>query len=294
LISNCNARRGSDPFSTLKGSDPPKAGGIDITIIGLKCGLCEHQVTDRLRYGPDIIELHLTDQDMYQPNRIMDTIQLLKNQGIQVYLHHPIKRKGTYLDIASPDPAMRNWYNWSCAVLAGICEQEHVPCIVHAHYDMSCCRNHRDPLLRQEVRRRIEETIENCGNHFLWENSTRGVFSHENPYLYTEIVEPLQLPLCVDISHSFISLKDNTKLRAIVKKMVPYTKYYHVVDSMGIKHDSLPLGCGKIDWNVMSPFLAGKNYIFEIGLPDVNDCTPMVESADYLKKVMEEHLYSTR
>jgi hypothetical protein len=55
---------------------------------------------------------------------------------------------------------------------------------------------------------------------------------------------------------------------------------------MGLEHDSLPLGQGRIDWKIVKPFVLGKDFIFEINLSgDHIDCTPMVDSAKYFSNL---------
>jgi len=256
--------------------------------IRLKCSLDEKQIADRLRYNPEILELQLFAEDLNHPELMIQTIQLLKQKGIRVYLHHPMIYRGRFLDIISSDSWMRDYYDWSCQTLAKICKQENVLCVVHPHYSESECSYFQDSRLRKKVRQRIEQTLANGGEYFLWENTVKGIFSQQNPYLFTELIEPLNLPICLDISHSFIALQgSNPKLQQTLEQAQPYATYYHVVDSMGKTHDSLPLGQGKVDWQMVKPYLQGREYIFEIGLTDHRDCRAMIESATFLKNIEE-------
>lgn len=251
--------------------------------VRLKCALEVRQILDRLRYQPEIIELQLFEKDLYQPERLVRIIRMLKKKGIKVYLHHPMRFRGQFLDILSEDRQRREFYDWSCGILTQVCKLEQVKCVVHAHYAGTECSELDHFRLGKRLRNRIGRFAEEAGEWFLWENTIQGLFSQENPYFISELVKPLGLSLCLDISHSFISLKgDNEKLQQGLAEALPFAAYYHVVDSMGEGHDSLPLGLGKVDWNGVRPYLAGKDFIFEIGLEDVYDCTPMIQSAEYL------------
>ncbi|WP_140321997.1 hypothetical protein [Oceanobacillus rekensis] len=97
------------------------------------------------------------------------------------------------------------------------------------------------------MRQRVEEILRISEVCFLWEDTIKGIFSAENPYLFSEIVQPLQLLLNIDVSHAFIALKgDKDRLQQHLQKFHPYTNYFHLVDSSE-KHDALPLGQGNID-----------------------------------------------
>ena len=256
--------------------------------IRLKSGLQQDQVLNRLFYNPEIVELHLEEQHLYQPELIIQTIRFLKSKGVRVYLHHPTTFQGKHLDIISPIQQMRNHYDWSCKMLAAICIQEDVKCVIHCHYKASVTHDYMNPANRALMRRRIEEILSLCEKSFLWEDTTEGIFSAQNPYLLDEIVGPLQLPLTIDLSHSFISLNgDNERLKEHLDAFHQYATYFHVVDSSGLRHDSLPLGKGKIDWKTVKPYIKNRDFIFEIDLRASNniDCSPMIESAVYFDKI---------
>jgi sugar phosphate isomerase/epimerase len=262
-----------------------------VNFIRLKVNLEQRNLDNRLKYSPDIIEFHLSDRDLQDPERIKDRIRQLHDRGIKAYLHHPTKHQGEYLDILSDNPQIRKFYHESSELLARICTEERAKCVVHAHYVRTAsCQNitrERTLLLREEILRVAAYSRE----VFVWEDSTEGLFSYGyNPYLIDDLIVPLKLPLTVDVSHTFISFGgDNERLREVLERTAPYAQYYHLVDSMGLKHDSLPLGLGRIDWTTVKPFVFDKDFIFEIALSgDHSDCTPMVESAHYFASVKTE------
>ncbi|WP_078409091.1 TIM barrel protein [Priestia abyssalis] len=261
-----------------------------MSYIRLKTGLNADHIQERLTYHPEIIELHLVEDDLYHPERIVECVQWLKSKDVRVYLHHPMTYKGQYLDIISSNQEMRDHYDWSCNVLASICQQEGIKCVIHCHYASSESSDYQDRAKRKETRKRIETVLQICEKSFLWEDTTGGIFSAENPFLLSEMVDPLQLPLNIDISHSFIALKgDNQKLQKHLEGFCPYAKYFHVVDSMGVTHDSLPLGEGNIKWAMVKPYVKDTDFVFEINLSssDHRDCTPMIRSADYFNRIKE-------
>ena len=201
-----------------------------------------------------------------------------------MYLHHPTTFRGQYLDIISSIQEVRDYYDWSCKELAMICKQEKIKCVVHCHYTQSESSHYMDLPARVELRKRMEEVLHFCDQSFLWEDTIRGIFSAENPFLLPEIIKPLNLPLNIDISHSFIALKgDNDHLRNHLDGCHSFAQYYHLVDSNGVYHDALPLGKGKIDWAMVKSYVKDKDFIFEIDLKHSNymDCSPMIESAEY-------------
>ena len=256
--------------------------------VRLKTALHPQQIQDRMKYNPEIVEFHLTEEDLAAPEQLIKYIQEFKSKGTRVYLHHPSKYKGKYLDIISQSQEMRDYYDGSCKVLADICKQEQIKCIVHCHYAKSECSDYENQEKRKETRKRLEEILRICDHSFLWEDTIQGIFSAENPYLLSEIVKPLQLPLNIDISHSFIALKgDNDQLQQHLESYHSFANYYHLVDSKGIYHDSLPLGSGKINWKMVKSYVKDTDFIFEIYLKESNfmDCSPMIESAKYFNSL---------
>jgi sugar phosphate isomerase/epimerase len=259
--------------------------------VRLKTALNSQQIHNRMKFNPEIVEFHLKEENLYEPEEIVKYIQEFKSKGARVYLHHPMTYRGKYLDIISSSQEMRDFYDWSCDVLALICKQENIKCIIHCHYVKSESTNYVNPAERKETRQRIEEILNICDKSFLWEDTIRGIFSAENPFLLSEIIQPLNLPLNIDISHSFIALKgDNDKLQQHLESYHRFAKYFHLVDSNGVKHDSLSLGRGRIDWAMVKSYVKETDFIFEIDLKDSNymDCSPMIESAKYFNNIKEK------
>ena len=261
--------------------------------INLKCSLAPEQIEDRLKYRPHVVELQLFENDLDVPQRIVEAIQKLKDNGVKVFLHHPMKVNGKSLDVLSRDSEVYDFYRSSCGVLDQICHAEDLFCVVHPHYDKcdSGMVDNSDPAQMVEksyaLREAIQEVRSTTHDRFLWENAPWGIFSSANRYWISHIVSPAQLPLCYDISHSFMSFRgNNLKLEQNLTEAFPFTRYYHVVDSAGTEiHDAMSLGLGGIDWTRLKPYIVQRDFIFEINLPDHNDCTFMVQSSAYFEAI---------
>jgi sugar phosphate isomerase/epimerase len=256
--------------------------------VRLKCSTSLNAVNDRLSYQPEILEFYLTNEDLEDEALLLDRISYVQSKGTKVYLHHPMTYNGLPQDILDLDKKRRRYYLSSTEQLVRIGEQKGVKVIVHAHYADTVSSYHSTFANLVNMRIRIEDILSFGRNMILWENTIEGLFSYDNEKLIDHLIEPLNLPLVVDISHTFISFKgDNEKLAETLKRTYKYAHYYHVVDSNG-KSDGLSLGEGSIDFSMIYPYIANKDFIFEISLyPNFDDCTPMIRSVDYFNKLVE-------
>ncbi|WP_156289847.1 apurinic/apyrimidinic endonuclease family protein [Oceanobacillus salinisoli] len=252
--------------------------------IGLKCSSDPEQLYDRLRYNPDIIELHLNEDDLFGEKRkqLESTISMLLSQGRDVYLHHPTKFNGRHLDIIHEQKEDYLFYHLSTRILADICISYSIKCVIHPHYLLTATSAIRKENMDNMVKE-IKHILSYGKDVFLWENSINGIFSAQNPNWFEDMVKPLHLPLAYDISHAFISFQgDNRLLLEQIQKLDSYIQYFHVVDSEGKEHDGLALGTGRIHWGPILPFLTSRPYIYEINLRDLKDAAEMHESHLYL------------
>ncbi|MDO3411963.1 TIM barrel protein [Saccharibacillus sp. CPCC 101409] len=250
--------------------------------IRLKGGIDDKSFGNRLGCEPEILELFLTEQDMERTELIRGRVRELNRRGIKAYMHHPSRYRGAFLDILSENAEMRRFYRESTGDLLRICEEEGAKCVIHAHYvGLGDLPVNRERTI--ELREAIRAVPGYDSGLLLWEDSTEGLFCYGNPHLIDELIEPLNLPVNVDVSHAFIGFRgDNERLRGVLERTAPYARYYHLVDSMGQRHDSLTLGAGLIDWRMVKPLVRGKDFIFEIELGgDHTDCSPMMDSARY-------------
>jgi hypothetical protein len=255
--------------------------------VRLKSNLSDNSIQNRLQYNPEIIELYLDENDLLDSSRLVEKIRFLKNLNIRVYLHQPSMHNGIYLDILTEDKELQKYYYGSSEILSNICHDENIHSVIHAHYAKTISSGLLDKQSTIKMRKRIQDILSFATDRLVWEDTIQGLFSFENPYLLDELVRPLDLPLNIDISHSFIACRgDNGKLKQILESTQKYAKYFHLVDSMGKKHDSLQLGQGLIDWEMVKPYVIDKDFIFEINLKgDHSDCIPMIDSVIYFNKI---------
>lgn len=255
----------------------------------MKCAVDEKQIANRLAYAPEIIELHLLEEDLIgdKKDSLCRTIEMLQNNGITVYLHHPMKHGEHMLDILSKDPFMSHYYQQSTKILYELCRMYRIQCVIHCHYAGTESSKVVSKEKTIEMKRAVEAILSYGEDVFLWENTVEGIFSFDNPYLLDHLIAPLNLPLVHDISHTFICVQgDNEALLTIAKSIDPYVKYLHVVDSMGTTHDGLELSLGNVQWELLIPYINEKPSIYEIVLADYCDAQPMARSASYLETLM--------
>jgi|SRR5690625_131552 len=256
--------------------------------LGLKGSIHEEQLIDRLKRRPDILEFHLFEDDLFGKNRerLEKCILLVQELGIRVILHHPIKYRSRKLDILHVNTEDRLYYNISTHILAEIVKKHGIHCVIHVNYSNIPFNKEDYEKELGAIKTEIQRFNELSEGRFLWENSCDGAFSFINDRIYEDIIEPLGLNICFDISHAFITFQgDNEKLKDAMEKTRQHTKYYHVVDSMGKEHDSLTLGKGKIDWENIEDLIKGKPYIYEIDLKDQTNCDEMLRSHQYFKSL---------
>lgn len=253
----------------------------------MKCAVNETQLNERMRYRPKILEFHLVEGDLIGEGleKLKKVITRVQQLGIKVYLHHPMRSRAGTQHILSENPAIRTYYEESSRILAKVSRDYNIKTVIHCNYAES---EWVEPTYENTLRMKkaIERILAYGREVFLWEDSCKGLFSHQNPYLMDEIVRPLSLPLVQDISHSFIALKgDQELLLKSVQDSSQYVQYYHVVDSMGVNHDGLELGKGRIQWESLKPYITLKDFIYEIALQDHEKSGEMVSSAQYFKSI---------
>lgn len=252
------------------------------TFMRLKGNTSETAFFDRLIHLPEVYEFHLEEADLEgQPyERLIQEILLVKRVAKTVVLHQPQKRQGLYQDIM--DRSHWSQYLEHAKKLAFLAKQYDINVVIHANYAYTESSHHLTRERTKLLKTQIEKVLLVDGTErFFWENSGEGLFSYENPYLLEEVIQPLKLSLCHDISHTFLSYKgDNEQLQKTFHDIYEYTKYFHVVDSMGIQHDGLPIGLGLIDWIPLKSLIDQKPFIFEIMLKDYNSGIEMFESVN--------------
>lgn len=257
--------------------------------LGLKTNIKDIDVRDRIEYEPDLVELHLVEGDLFGDGLVQleKVIKRIQYTGAKVYLHHPMRVHGMYLNVNAKDNIQGDFFKLSTRILVEIAKRYDLKIVVHFSYDNS----ERGGVELEEPYEcdimLLEETVQNaviidkeigCGR-LLWENSDVGVGSYGKDLVFARLVLQSKLRLCIDISHLFLSVKgDNEELQRILNLLEPSIDYFHFVDSMGEEHDGLILGEGKVDIPKIVDMVLSHDYIYEICLRNNRFCNEMIES----------------
>lgn len=261
--------------------------------LGLKANTSENQINNRLAFpNVDIIELFLTENDLFGAGyfHLRNMLQLLKDKNITVVLHQPQRVNGKLLHIMSTDFIVRDFFYLSTKVLVDLAREFDGKAVVHFNYsDNQSEGDIRLIVPELEVKQFVERVSDFDGNFgegvLLWENSNKGVGAYHRDGFLLKYIKDSNLSLCFDITHGFISLRDMDHLVVLLEELKDKIMYFHVADSMGIKHDALPIGCGKISWDKVLPFLVDVPLIFEIELSDIDDAAEMFSGWQYLNSL---------
>jgi len=280
----------------------PKCPGI--VQLGLKASAEPAQLMDRLQYRPTTFEFFTSAADL-EPDgvkRLKTAIEFVKiNVTKDVVIHHPMSYHGVHLDQLldpSRQPEAYQFLQSSTAQLLELVTAEDCRLLVHGGYggsESSALVQEYASLneAREVVFARLDELVHQGNGHVMIENGITDSFMYGDPQL-DELIIQHQLPLVCDLSHVFIGLHGDMALTMLsLKRLKPLIQHYHLVDSLGQKHDSLPLGAGLIDWQQVLPVLnPTASMIYEV--PDAVDgtCANMLASYHYLRNLEVKTLES--
>lgn len=269
--------------------------------LGLKCSIDEKQLLDRLEKNPDIIEIHLNEDDLFGNNkkRLIYIIELIQSKNIKVYLHQPMKINGMCLNIIAKEPIRQHYLELTTIILKEICLKYNIKCVIHMNYGQTIYDYERKTATVDDYLYLVSQTLQFLNRHdknrefILIENSCDGIGAYRDDYLLASIISKTDITLCFDVSHAYISLDDksieemNKALFETVEILKDRIEYYHVVDSEGLNsfHDSLELGKGTIDFMKLKSFIVEKDYIYEVGLSNISNCEEMIKSHNYFKNL---------
>ncbi len=265
--------------------------------LGLKGSSNRAQMDDRLQYQPAVYEFYTDTNDFTKDGyqHLYDAIQYIQSKGIhQIVIHHPMNYQGHHLDVVAPEkdyPQLYRFIETSTEQLIRLADELNVQVLVHGGYAGPEVQHMVDlypsvAAARQAVYQRLDRFQRAGGNHIMFENSIAPVFAYGDPQQEEQILSH-HYRLAFDTSHCFIELHGNNKgLEKSLRHLGPSIVHYHLVDSMGQTHDSLPLGRGKIDWTQVLPLLnPAATSIYEIALKDPNDCHEQLVSHHYLMNI---------
>lgn len=274
--------------------------------LGLKCSISDSQFYERLSNFPDIIEFHLNEDDLFGNNRkiLESRIEECLDNDIKVYLHQPMKICGDFLNVMAIEPLRIHYLELTTILLKDICLKYGIKCIIHMNYgtlkrEYEMYNKELDvELIYNNL---LNITLDFLDRHdkdrefILIENSINGWGSYKEDLILAKLLSETDIRLCLDTSHAFISFDNltaegkNNSLLETLKILNNNIDYYHVVDSSCLVnpkiHDSLNLGVGLIDWNLIKEYIINKDYIYEVGLINQENCIEMVESHNYFSSI---------
>jgi len=263
--------------------------------LGLKASTEPTQLMNRLQYRPTTFEFFTNAADFTEAGlvHLKDVITFVKtNVTENIVIHHPMSYQGVHLDqLLDPQrqPAAYEFLQTSTAQLLELVTTYQIRLLVHGGYGggESAALVAEYPSLaeaRATVFARLDALVKQAPDRVMIENGITPSFMFGDPQLDEQIIEH-QYPLVCDLSHVFIGLHGDMDLTLLaLKRLRPLIKHYHLVDSLGQRHDSLPLGEGLIDWQRVLPVMNPKaSMIYEV--PDESDstCANMLASYHYLR-----------
>ena len=268
-------------------------------MLGLKASSDPRQIMDRLKHQPAVFEF-FTDQPDFTPSGLTHLKQMIgqvQNQGIsQIVLHQPMNFQGHHTEVITPQdqfPALYDFVHRTAVTLIQVAKETGTQALIHGSYDD---QHGFDEMLaaypnvaaaRQVGFDVLDRLQEFGGEHVLFENSISPVFFYGDPAVEDAILAH-DYRLAYDVSHAFITVHgDNDRLITSLEHLKEQIVHYHLVDSMGQTHDSLPLGEGRIAWPRVLPHLnPAATDIYEIDLKDQANCAEQVASHQYLQQFM--------
>ncbi|AVK63308.1 sugar phosphate isomerase/epimerase [Lactobacillus sp. CBA3606] len=282
----------------------PKRPGM--VQLGLKASSEPDQLMNRLQYRPTTFEFFTSAAD-FEPaafQRLKQAITFVKAQvTTDVIVHHPMSYQGVHLDqLLDPNREAKayQFLQQSTTQLIALAVELDVRLLVHGGYggaESAALVTEYASLAaaRATVFERLDMLVRQGQGHVMIENGITPSFMYGDPQL-DELIIQHHLPLVCDLSHVFIGLHGDMALTMLsLKRLRPLIQHYHLVDSLGQQHDSLPLGTGLIDWQRVLPVLnPTASMIYEV--PDETDatCANMLASYHYLRNLEVKGLESRR
>lgn len=280
---------------------PDRPGTVQL---GLKASAEPQQLLDRLKYRPTVFEFFTSQQDFTPAafQRLRQAVQFVQeNVTRKIVIHHPMKFHGQHLDQLLDErrePAAYRFLQQSTTQLLALANELDVRILIHGGYGGAESQALIDEypsltVARKTVFNRLDDLVTRGNGHVMIENGITQSFMYGDP-LIDETILAHQWPLVCDLSHVFIGLHgDMGKTLAALSRLKPLIQHYHLVDSLGQRHDSLPLGAGLIDWRAVLPVLNPRaSMIYEV--PDQTDatCANMLRSYHYLRRLEVQQLES--
>lgn len=264
-------------------------------LLGLKGSTDPIQLADRLRYRPDVYEFFLDEQDFTTSGlqHLRDVIAQVQQVTPRIVLHQPMRYQGQFTELITREQAYPDLYRFiwrSTFHLLNIAATTGVQVLIHGAYarqtEQQIATYPDFATAQAALFQRLDYLKQIGGKQVMFENSMHPLFSYSVPAFNQQLLQR-HYRLAFDTSHCFIGAKgDNQILQQALMQLAPQVVHYHLVDSFGKSHDSLPLGQGKINWSSVLPRLNPRSsYIYEINLVDQSRCREQIASYRYLQSV---------
>ncbi|MCI1892801.1 MAG: TIM barrel protein [Schleiferilactobacillus harbinensis] len=263
--------------------------------LGLKASTDPAQIAERLRYSPTVFEFFTTPADCTPAglNHLQKMIEWVQHTTHRIVIHHPMSYRGHHVEVSTPariDPAMAQFVTTSTQDLLKVAREMDVQLLIHGSYNAPVQTINAEfgdvATGRQAVLDELDHWRDVGGDHIMFENSISPIYPYSDP-VFNQAILAHHYRLAFDTSHTFIAAHGNNDvLVASLQQLAPAIVHYHLVDSMGQFHDSLPLGQGRIDWARVWPTLnQTATNIYEITLANQLDSTAQRASHTYLEHI---------
>ncbi|ANK62579.1 xylose isomerase [Loigolactobacillus backii] len=260
--------------------------------LGLKASTAASQINDRLQYRPEVFEFFLQASDFTLEGlkQLAAAIDQVKAVTGKIVLHQPMRYQGNYTELIAPEEQMPELYRFiqtSTEAMLAIATQKRVQVLLHGSYFRQTphfIAMYDDFAAAEKAMfGRLDYFAKIGGERIMFENSISPLYFYGDPAMDDKIYAK-NYRLAFDTSHCFIKAHgDNAVLMAALDRLHDHIVHYHIVDSMGLTHDSLQVGKGAINWAQVLPRLNPRaTNIYEINLADPNDAKEQVASHAYL------------
>lgn len=273
-----------------------------MVLLGLKASTDKRQIIDRLQYHPQVFEFHLTENDMTVDGlkQLADDIDWIKATTTnKIILHEPIRYHNHQMEMILPekyDPEFYHFMMTSITKIIDLAREKNILALVHGAFNKETGKYlqmySNFDAAETELLRRLDYFAKYGGKHLCVENSISPLWGYADPKI-RQLAKEHHYQLAFDTSHVFIqSHGSNQILQEALRDLYHQIVHYHLVDSNGEFHDSLPLGQGKINWQKVLPLLnPHATSIYEINLINQLDATEQVASHRYLTNLIaQKHL----
>jgi len=220
-------------------------------VLGLKSHWSKEQLDTRLKLTPSLIEIYLANGDLeYRYDEVKDVCESLRDKGIRIILHQPLKFNDEHINIAIGE-CQQLIYSLECIEELDSLGFEF---IMHPynHYpeteqwiDYTTDPKYKEHIALKRSSESLINIILNYGSKNMYlENVYLDVFSSADDINY--VIKKTNVKFCLDISHLF--LMDSKNFYSEFKKLKP--DLLHINDASKVD-DAIEVGKGLIDFSLL-------------------------------------------